>query len=447
VGTQRPELIGRPGSMLAAKMHTLLGGGLLRKLVGNTLWQVTDKVLRLIFNLVVGVWITRYLGPERFGLLNYAIAFVALFAFLADVGLQTVLVRDLVRRPAERSELLASALALRLMGTGIAVCLSVVSIWLMRPDAPGIVPVAFVIAVGMWAQAFDIFEYDFQARMTPKPVVAVRVTTLVVFSIVKISLILLGAQLIWFAAATTGELALAALLFYIRARRAAPPFRFSAARTRTMGSLLSASWPLAISALSVIFYMRIDQVMLGQMLGDRPVGIFSAAVRLSESWYFIPMAMLSAVAPALTAAHLQSEDAYRQRLLRVMRVMFWSAVVFAGAITACARPLILALYGSDFSGAATVLSVHAWAGLFVSLGLASGPWFVNAGLFKLRMFYTIAGALANIGINIYMIPRYGAVGCAVATLASYCLAAFLLNAVTTASRPAFFLQVRSIFNF
>jgi len=447
VGTQRPELIGRPRSLLSAKIHAVLGKGLSRTIVGNTLWQVSDKVLRLIVNLLVGVWIARYLGPQPFGLLNYSVAFVALFAFLGDIGLQAVLVRELVRRPAERAELLASALTLRLAGSAVALVVATVCIGIARADSPGIAALGFVAALGMVAQSFDVIEYDYQARMTPRPVVIIRIVSLIVFSGVRLALIASGASLIWFAAATTGELTLSALLLYALARRHPGTFRFAAARGVTMRALFADSWPIAISGLSVIFYMRIDQVMLGQMLGDRAVGIFSAAVRISESWYFVPMAMLSAVAPALTAAHLQSEDAYRKRLLRVTRVMFWSGVLFAVAISLNAHWLIPVLYGNQYRDAGTVLSVHAWAGVLASMGLASGPWFVNAGLFKLRMLYTILGALANVALNFYMIPRFGAVGCAVATLVSYGLTGLFLNAATAASRPMFWLQVRSIFNF
>jgi PST family polysaccharide transporter len=444
VDPQRPALSTHPWTRLTRKVQQLLGRGLLRKIVGNTAWQVTEKVLRLVFGLLVGVWIARYLGPVQFGLLNYSVAFVALFAFLSDVGLQAVLVRDLVRRPGDRVELLASAVALRFLGGGLAVAVAVGASWMTRRDSPATHALVLVIALGMLAQSLDVIEFDYQARMTPKPVVTIRIASLLVFSIVKLALIAGAARLIWFAAATTGEAALSALLLWMAAKSQSPVFRVSAARLSRMRDLLASSWPLAISSLSVILYMRIDQVMLGQMLGDRAVGIFSAAVRISESWYFVPMAILSAVAPALTAAHQHSEDAYRARLLLVTRVMIWLAVVLAAAITLFARPLILALYGSEYSEAATVLAVHAWAGVFASLGVASSPWFINAGLLKLRMLYTMLGALVNVAMNTYMIPHYGVVGAAVATLVSYCLTGFLMNAASAASRPVFILQVRSM---
>lgn len=439
---ERPALT-HPRSPVSAGLQ-LRGRGLLRKIAGNTAWQVSEKLARLVIGLVVGIWIARYLGPGQFGLLNYSVAFAALFAFIAELGLQSVLVRELVRRPAERMELLASAMLLRLLGGSVAAALAVAASWILRRDDPHAQVLILIIALGMVAQSLDVIDFDYQSKMTPRPVVVIRMASLFVSSLVKLALIAADAPLIWFAAATAGETALSALLLWLAAKAQSPPFRLSAARASRMKSLLAHSWPLAISSLSVILYMRIDQVMLGQMLGDRAVGIFSAAVRISESWHFVPMAILSAVAPALTAAYEHSEEAYRRRLLLVTRVMTWLGVLLAMLVTVCARPLILILYGSQYTEASAVLAVHAWAGVFASLGLASGPWFVNAGLLKLRMVYTVLGALVNVAMNAYMIPHYGVVGAAVATLVSYCLTGFIMNAASAASRPVFFLQVRSM---
>ncbi|HVZ34588.1 MAG TPA: oligosaccharide flippase family protein, partial [Polyangiaceae bacterium] len=242
----------------------------------------------------------------------------------------------------------------------------------------------------------------------------------------------------------SGEAALSGLLLWLLSRRQPGSFRISAARSREMGRLLRSSWPLAISALSVILYMRIDQVMLGKMLGDHAVGVFSAAVRISEFWYFVPIAIAAAVAPPLTAAHQSNEVEYRRKLLTFVRGLTWIGIVAAVVLSLMSRRVIHVLYGSGYEQASSVLAVHAWAGVFACLGLASGPWFVNAGLFSLRMTYTLLGAIANCVINLYAIPRYGPIGAAAATLVSYCLAGFVLNAFSARSRPVFMLQMRAL---
>jgi len=184
--------------------------------------------------------------------------------------------------------------------------------------------------------------------------------------------------------------------------------------------------------------------MLGQMLGDRAVGIFSAAVRISQSWYFVPMAAVAAAAPALTAAHQRSERDYRRQLLTVVRSLYWMGVAAAVVLSASSREIIKYLYGASYQEAGTVLAIHAWAGIFATLGLASGAWFLNADLLRLRMVNTAIGAVVNCALNLYAIPRYGVVGAAVSTLVSYAVAGFLLNALDPRSRPLFDMQFRSV---
>lgn len=416
---------------------------LLRKLVRNTGWQISDKAVRMFLGLLVGLWVARYLGPADFGLLNFAIAFCALFTPIADIGLQVIVMRELVHRPYDRPRIISSAVVLRLLGAILANLLAWACVLAFRPaDTQSVLMVA-VISLSFLPQALDIIEFDYQARMHPVPVVAVRIASFVLFAGVKIWMIATGAPVVWFAAVVTGEASVSALMFAMLARAGGRTFRIRQADGKEMRGLLRGSWPLAISGLSVILYMRIDQVMLGQILGNGAVGIFSAAVRISESWYFVPMAVTAAVAPALTAAHQRSEEEYKRKLMAVTRALVWLAVAVAVAITFNADRIITLLYGRGFEEAATVLAVHAWAGVFASLGLASGAWFINAGLTRLRMLNTLIGAGANIALNLYVIRRFGVLGAAVSTLASYCLAGFVLNAFSARSRPMFWLQLRS----
>ena len=422
----------------------LRGRLLLRLVVGNAGWQMTDKLLKMAVSLIVGIWVARYLGPRNFGSLNFAIAFAALFFPMTELGLQSIVIRDLVRFPDSRPEILASAVVLRLAGAGIAIFLAVIAVLLLRPRDPHSLAMVAAIALSFVPQAWDIVDYDYQARMRPVPIVTTRVVSLLTFAVVKVMLILGRAPVVWFALAVSAEAAMSAVIFGLLAASSPEGLRLSAAVRGQMRNLLRGSWPLAISALSVILYMRIDQVMLGQMLSDRAVGIFSAAVRISESWYFVPMAVMAAAAPALTSAHQTSEGDYRRRLLAVVRSLYWLGIAAAAIFGLAAAPIIHLLYGSGYAEAASVLRVHAWAGVFASLGVSSSPWFVNGGLLKLRMINTIIGAFVNCLLNLYAIPHFGVVGAAVATLVSYAVAGFALNGLDARSRPVFVMQLRSI---
>jgi PST family polysaccharide transporter len=413
--------------------------------VGNTLWQLVDKVLRLVMGLLIGIWIARYLGPGRFGLLSYSIAFVGLFAAVADGGMQTVIVRELLQRKDHRSRILQSALILRVCATAAATFLATGLGILARPGDHDAHLMIFIISLSLLPQAWDVIDYDHQSRLESRTVVVTRTISFLVFSVCRIMLVLGSAGLVWFAWMVVGEAALSAAFM-----RALPHARLTLGRRpranwTEIRHLLRTCWPLAIAGLSVMLYMRIDQVMLGEMLGDRAVGTFSAAVRVSESWYFIPIAVMASVGPALILKQQESELAYRRELQRVARLLCWLSIGVALLISISARRLISVLYGAGFADAAPVLLIHAWAGIFVSLGVAAGPWFVNADLLRHKMVQTLAGAAVNIAMNFYLIPRFGVIGAACSTLVSYAISAVLFNALSATTRPVFVIQARALF--
>lgn len=414
-------------------------------LATNTLWQLVDKVLRLLATLVVGIWVARYLGPLQFGELNYAAAIASLLTPLCDVGLTAIVIRDLVARPQDRPRILASAFVLKLVAS-LVVCSIWVAVLLGTHDAIQNKWVLALIVSALVAQAWDVIDFDFQSRSYSRPIVLVRCVSLIVFSAIRLWLIHVSAGVEWFAAAVLGEACLSALLMriVIISRGDATALAFATATKSEMLMLLRRAWPMAVAGLSVILYMRVDQVMLGQMLGSHAVGVFSAAVRISECWFFVPVAILAAVGPSLTASYQSVGGAYERQLRMFIRLLVTLGLAAAITIVVLAPWIILKLYGPDYVEAVPVLRLHAWAGVFASLGVSTGPWFLNLGMTKTRMMHTMLGALVNIALNLVLIPRFGVLGCATATLISYSLAGLWFNLFLRSTRPVFALVLRAM---
>lgn len=429
-----PELIRR----------VLAGRPLLQRVLGNSLWQVGDKISRMGVGVLVGVCIGRHLGPADFGLLNFAVALVALFSALAQFGLPSIVVRDVVSRPQERATILGSALLLRLIGGAIALMLVAVAAALLRPGEYRSTAVILIVASAVLPQAWDVVDYDYQARLHARPVVVARNTGFAVLAAVRIAFVLLGAPVIWFAWAVCGEAVLNALLFMRQSRVDGVGISLRAASVRESRRLAATGWPLVIAGLSVSVYMRIDQVMLGQMIGDLGVGMFSAAVRVSEGLYFLPVAIATSVAPALTALYHRSTQEYEQRFLQVTRVLVWAALAVALVFAVFSKPIILALYGPKYGAAAAVLAIHAWAGVLVSLGVCGTLWLTNAGYFTYSMYQTLVGAAVNVALNLMLIPRLGLVGAALASVSGQFASVMLTIAALPKTRHLFRLQLAAM---
>jgi PST family polysaccharide transporter len=429
------------------KLSLLKSSDRFRGIIANTGWLFADRILRMGVGLFVGVWVARYLGVQQFGVFNYATAFVALFSTLSTLGLDAIVVRSIVREPEKRLQILGTTFWLKLIGGIAALVLAVSSIIVLRHDDQLTISlVAILASVGIF-QAFDTIDLWFQSQVQSKYTVIAKNTAFVIISLVKVALISIHAPLIAFAWTALGEVGLGALGLIIsyRVRGYSPwlwPWSSPLAKT-----LLKESWPLILSGLTIMIYMRIDQIMLGQMIGDKAVGLYSAATRISEVWYFIPMAIASSVSPAIYAAKEVSEALYYQRIKQFLRLLSLLSIVFAVPMSFLSGTIITVLFGKSYEASASILAIHIWASLFVFMGVGTSSWFIAEGLTQFALRRTIMGAITNVFLNIFLIPTYGGVGAAIATVISQAVASFLSNATHPKTRKIFKLQVKSLVPF
>ena len=391
----------------------------LQAIIGNTGWLFADKILRMGVGLFVVVWIARYLGPEQFGLWNFAIAFAALFGAFATLGLDGIVIRELVKNPERQNELLGSAFVLKLIGGMFTLLTTVIAIALMRSGETLTLWLVGLSAAGFIFQSVNVINFYFQAKVQSRYTVYAANGAFVLMTLVKISLLLTSASLIAFAWAGLGEVALTAAFLLVAYRANHHHMRAWRYDRQVARDLLRDSWPLILSSLAIMIYMRIDQIMIGQMLGDKEVGLYSAAVRVSEAWYFIPMAIVSSVFPAIIEAKKKSETLYNERLQKLYDLMVWLSIAVAVPMTFLSGWVVILLFGQPYELAGTVLAIHVWGGLFVALGVARGKWLLVENLQKYSFWYVSAGAVVNVAGNFLLIPSYGIEGAAIATLFSY----------------------------
>ncbi|HEX6048847.1 MAG TPA: oligosaccharide flippase family protein, partial [Gemmatimonadaceae bacterium] len=215
-------------------------------------------------------------------------------------------------------------------------------------------------------------------------------------------------------------------------------------RTREAVRLLSEGWPLLLSGMAIMFYMRIDVLMLEAMVGLEAVGIYGGATRISEAWYFVPTAVAAAAAPAITAAHGRDPAGYLAGVRRLLGILAAVALAAALGLSLLSVPIVGLLLGREYAASAPVLTVHAWAGVFVALGVGQGVWNVCEGLTRLALVRTLGGAAMNIVLNFILIPRFGTLGAAFATVVSYAVSAYILNAFDGRTRGIFRMQTEAM---
>lgn len=403
-----------------------------------------EQAIRLGLTAVAGVFVARHLGPDGLGLLAYVASIFGLLTPLVSLGLPAVLVREFGTTDRWRT-VLASVVVPQLV---VAAAVAIVA-FLAVGASRGWDDQAVLTALVLVPLPFLYLDRTVRAYLESRGSVRVIVTSGLVGGVTGTVLKLLGVVAsadVWvIAAASTIE---AAVIAWCMGR--ALPGRRSLggvlrhADPKVSRALRNEGLPLLLAGVAVTVYMRIDTTMLGLLVGDEETGIYTAAVRLSEVWYFLPMAAVAALRPRLTALLAGDEQQYERLLQRLMTAAVAVAYVVVAVVLLVGDDLIAFLYGEGYAASAPVLSLHVLAAPFVFVGVTAGPWFIDNRLGRAVLVRSAAGAGLNIALNVALLPALGAVGAAIATLASYALSGVLFNVLRPSTRPIFRLQVRAL---
>jgi PST family polysaccharide transporter len=422
--------------LLAHIKEKILSKKGLKSILANTTWLLFDKVIRMGVGVVVSVWVARYLGPENFGIFNYVTAFASFFGIVAGLGLDAIVVRELVRTPENESLIMGNAFYAKL-GAGVLVLLaSVITVLFYRQTS--LIDISIVITTaGFIFQSLDVIDFYYQAKVLSKFTVIARNLSFLVLSAFKVFLIVYQYSIIWFVWAASIELAVSALFlaisYFVMGKSGTKKWTF---HFPYMKYLVKEAFPLVMSGFVIIIYMRIGQIMLGSMLDQTAVGLYSAAAKLAEIWYFIPTIICSSALPTIIRTRQESLELYKTRLRQLYTALNAISISIA-LVTAFIAPwLIRFLYGEAFIAAADILSISIWTGVFTFLSVGTGQFLIVENFTRIAFWRNLVSACINVALNLVLIPLYGTKGAAMAILISYFFSVFSL---------AFFAKTRSHF--
>lgn len=367
---------------------------------------------------LLNAYIARYLGPANYGLLNYVFSLVGLFGFVASLGIESIAGREIVADHEKKYEIIGTSFYLKLCGSILAiVAVFFTAIWTTNDVT--LRSLIMMYSLTYIFSAFNIIDTYFQSQVQSKYTAVVMIAASVISAILKISIIASGLGIIWLTAVYVLESsvnAFGSLTFFIWNRHNISELRFN---RKIAKEILKDSWPLMLSTVAWSIYMRIDQVMIKNMLGNEEAGIYAVAAKLSEFWYFIPSIICASVFPAILNAKKTAEALYRSRLANLYSLMFYISGTIALGTTLFARPIIDILFGGQYLGAIITLRIYVWGGIASSVTCALGYYLISINKTRVNAIATAVGAFANVCLNLFLIPMYGIAGGALATFISY----------------------------
>lgn len=409
----------------------------------NTSWLMGEKILRMCLSLFVGIWVTRYLGPEQFGIFSYAQAFVGLFTAIATLGLDGIVIRELVKDKKKTDVLIGTAFSLKFCGAFLVLFLLILATNFTSNDTTTNTLI-FIIASSTIFQSFNVIDFYFQSNVLSRYIVFANTFCLFISSIIKVALILNKAPLIMFAYTVLLDsiiLAMGYLFFYFKDGLSFRKWQF---KKQVAINLLKDSWPLILNAIVVSMLIKIDQVMIKEMLNNSSAGQYAAAVRLSEVLYFLPIVIANSLFPAILNFKQKSERLYYKRLQNLYDLLVWMAVFITIPILFFSDDIVRLLYGEIYTEASGILKIHIMAMVFIFMGVPSSKWFLAENKQKYAFYRSLAGLILNIALNYQLIPLYSTYGAALATVVSYAFTSYFFNATHKQLFILFKMQTNSL---
>ena len=394
-----------------------MSGGSKKKILSNSVWMIIQHMYSMLTSLIVVALIARHLGPSDYGLINYCASVITIFTTLAGLGLENLIVSEIIRNPDREGGYLGTALVMRLASSFISYPLILALIAALNPGNNTLLLVAAFQALGMVFQSYDVLVYWFRLKLKMKYVSIALICAITVASLLRVILLVNKATVEWFALAISVQAFVAGLLitaFFLTKKDVRLKVNSNDAK-----ALLRISYNCIISSMSIVIYMEADKIILENMTDSAHVGIYSAAVLMATCWQFIPNALIDSSRPVILEKRKISYEEYIDQFKLIMGGVNLISFVFALLMTCLGWVVIYVIYGIEYIGAFIPLIILSWASFIGVSGYTRTIWITGESLYKYEKYYAVSAAIMNIVLDIVFIWKFGIVGAAVATLITY----------------------------
>lgn len=404
----------------------------------NSGWLFLDKGIRAVLGLLVGAWVARYLGPTQFGELSYYLAVIAIIQSVTTLGMDGVVVREIAKTPAGANSILATAFWMRLLVGIVCWIFVLISFAIADPADKQGLWILGIVGASLLFQSSDVIDLWFQGTSQNKRGVYAKLTAYLLTNVIKVMLIYLGAELMAFAIVVALEAAFVSLALYLSYRFY--PCKDSWLKSWTLArQLIAESWPYLLSVTSIMIYMRVDQIIIREMLGEYQLGLYSAVLPFATIWNVIPMIICAVLMPYLSRMWVESRNDFNRYLVYLFRSFWVISIGLVLIINLCSSFVISYIYGIAYQEAIPVINIYILTILPVFLGVAQNIWIINEAKANLLLLQTAVGAAASITLNYIFIPLWGLEGAAIAAVLSQCISAVLTNLVF--AKKLFMMQI------
>ena len=412
-------------SLIKFILKPIITNNNLKKVIYNINWLIFENLVQIASSLIVGVWVARYLGPDGYGVVSYAVALITIFTSISDLGLPQIIIKELVEKPTKKTKILGTSLILKAIAGIFSILILITLIMFLKPNNPLIQIAVLIVSLKLLIESPNVINYWFLSKISSKYQTIAKSVGIIVSSILKIFFILLNFGVLWFLFSIIVESIVTILLLnkFYKNKSGASIFKLSFSMPYAK-LLLKNSWPLLLTGISASIYKRIDQVIIGSILDTKNLGYYAIAVTIAETPHFLSSAISSSVYPTIINSKKRNENLYLNRLQILYTLVVWLSIGISTIVYIFSDKIIFLLFGNQYMTSSTVLKIYIWSGIFIFLKQAGNRFLLTENFQKELLATTIIGTVINILLNIIFVPIYGITGAAYATLISYFISAF-----------------------
>ena len=408
----------------------------------NVSWIIIGRVIQMVLAFIISVFTTRYLGPSNYGIINYVGAYVAFFTAFCTLGINSIIIKELLDCPQKQGQIVGTTIVLRALAGIISTAVIMLIVWELDGNSDGTVVIALLCSLSLVFQAIDTINYWFQSRYQSKIASMASLFAYVVTSLYKIILLIENKSVYWFAFATSVDYIFVAIVLLAAYRKNGGlklEFSFYVAK-----KLLKSSYHYILSGIMVAIYMQTDKIMLKYLVDGAEVGYYSLASALGTIWTFILVAIIDSMYPSIVNAYKDNKSTFERKNKQLYSLVIYISVMAAVFITIFGGWAIKIIYGVEYLPAVEPLRIICWYVLFSYLGVARNAWIVCENLqFYLKYMYMVA-ALVNVILNYVLIPLFGCSGAALASLITQLCTSIIIPLFIKEFRPNVKLMMDSL---
>lgn len=404
------------------------------KVVKNASWIIGCKIIQSLLGLVISILTANYLGPSNYGVINFAMSLTTFVVPIMHLGMSNVLVNETVNHPEEEGKIYGTAVFLSVLSSFACIVGVTGFAFVARPGDSEAVTVCALYSTLLIFQAVDLVQYWFQAKYLSKYTSVVSVAAYFVVAVYKIFLLATGKSIYWFAVSNVIDYMLIAVaLVIIYKKLGGQRLRISFSTAKRM---LSSSRHYIVSSLMVNIFAQTDKIMITLMLGDEYTGYYATAVAWAGMTNFIFAAIIDSARPAIFESQKSGScEAFEKNVKRLYSVIIYLSLVQCVGITLLAKPIISVLYQGNYNPAIPALQVIVWYTTFSYLGSVRNIWILAEQKQKYLWMINLSGAVANVVLNAVLIPFFGIVGAAAASLVTQLFTNFIIGFIIKPIRP------------